>query len=124
MTAAIGYQYEIQADAVVVRPGGERSPLATEVFPVTRATLIRMTGRPAVGTGRASREAEPASGAREPAGFGGTPALQRFFQEAGVNFEGVPGSSMAYDGSAIIVTRGAAGGHRGEVHGGTGRRSG
>ena len=40
VTDTVGYQYEIQADAVVVRPGGEHTALATEVFPVTRSTVI------------------------------------------------------------------------------------
>jgi len=106
VTSAIGYQYEIQPDAVVMRPGGEHTALATEVFPVTRATLIRMTGRSGAGVERPSGEAGPASGGREEErSGGGTPALQRFFQRAGVNFEGVPGSSLAYDGSAVIVTQ-------------------
>jgi len=31
--------------------------------------------------------------------------MRAFLQQAGVNFEAVPGSSLAYDGSAIIVTQ-------------------
>ncbi|MCC5024660.1 MAG: STN domain-containing protein [Candidatus Synoicihabitans palmerolidicus] len=34
ITDSIGYQYEVQADAVVVRPGGETSTLDTEFFPL------------------------------------------------------------------------------------------
>ena len=44
ITDSIGYQYEVQADAVVMRPGGETSTLDTEFFPITRSTVIRMTG--------------------------------------------------------------------------------
>ncbi|HTJ78225.1 MAG TPA: secretin and TonB N-terminal domain-containing protein, partial [Rariglobus sp.] len=45
ITDATGYQYEIQADAIVVRPGGEGgNVLDTAFFPVTRSTVIRMTG--------------------------------------------------------------------------------
>jgi len=105
VTGAIGYQYEIQRDAVVVRPGGEQSVLATEVFPIARATLIRMTGRPAA-AGHAAGETGPPSRGRDGEGPGGGPAaLQRFFQQAGVNFDAVRGSGLAYDGSAVIVTQ-------------------
>jgi general secretion pathway protein D len=104
VTDAVGYQYELEADAVVVRPGGERSVLATEVFPVQRATVLRMTGggsRPG-SQGRRIPESEEGKEVSVPADL--THGLRQFFQRAGVNFEGVPGSSLAYDGSAIIVT--------------------
>ena len=32
-------------------------------------------------------------------------ALQKFFQDAGVNFEGVTGSSLAFDGEKLIITQ-------------------
>lgn len=35
ITESVGYQYEVQADAVVVRPGGEQSALDTAFFPVS-----------------------------------------------------------------------------------------
>ena len=35
---------DTQADAVVVRPGGETSTLETQFFPITRATVLRMSG--------------------------------------------------------------------------------
>lgn len=101
VTDAVGYQYEVESDAVVIRPGGERSVLTTEVFAVPRATVLRMTG--AGGPGR-----HPAGGAEEgrdaaqPADL--TNGLRQFLQRAGVGFDGVPGSTLAYDGSAIIVT--------------------
>lgn len=106
VTAAVGFQYEIEADAVVLRPGGERFPLTTEVFPVTRSTVIRMTGQGGAADARGSRppEAVPDGGEHRPAA-GEAQALRQFLQRAGVSFEGVPGSSMAFDGSAIIVTQ-------------------
>ncbi len=108
ITDSVGYQYEVQADAVVVRPGGETSTLDTAFFPVTRSTVIRMTG-PAVNT-------PPATGAHydpfgpasapSPSGAGGeVQALRSFLQQAGVNFDGTPGATLAYDGSAMIVTQ-------------------
>jgi general secretion pathway protein D len=106
VTDTAGYQYEIQADAVVVRPGGERTVLATEVFPVARSTVIRMTGLGSGATVRHPRSAETAVGGKDdgPA-IDEAPALRHFFQQAGVSFESVAGSSLAYDGSAIIVTQ-------------------
>ena len=57
VTEGVGYQYEVQADAVVVRPGGETSTLETQFFPITRATVLRMTGM----------SANPVAGALPPA---------------------------------------------------------
>lgn len=104
VTDAVGYQYEVESDAVVIRPGGERSVLATEVFPVSRATVLRMTGggaRPG-GPGHRLPEAEEAKDPVSPADL--THSLRQFLQRAGVSFDGIAGSSLAYDGSAIIVT--------------------
>ena len=105
VTDAVGFQYEIEADAVVLRPGGERFPLGTEVFPVSRATVIRMTGKEGgADRGNRSLEAAPDGNEHRPAPDEAQ-ALRQFLQRAGVNFEGVAGSSMAFDGSAIIVTQ-------------------
>ncbi|MCF3648598.1 type II secretory pathway, component PulD [Synoicihabitans lomoniglobus] len=111
ITDSIGYQYEVQADAIVVRPGGETSTLDTEFFPITRSTVIRMTG---IGGGLASGGAvvandpfspAPVSGPNAPGGGSEAAALQMFLQQAGVDFEGIAGASLAYDGSAMIVTQ-------------------
>ncbi len=105
VVAAARCRYEVQADAVVVRVDDGEADLETELFPVSRATVWRVTGggdgaaeQPA-GRGVAShdRSAKSASGAE--AG-----ALRTFLQQAGVDFAGTAGSSLAYDGSAIIVT--------------------
>lgn len=113
ITDATGYQYEVQADAIVLRPGGETTTLDTAFFPVTRSTVIRMTGvsSSASATPAAAADpfaAAPAAGATTGGGGGGSAdatALKAFLQQAGVNFEGTPGSSLAYDGAAIIVTQ-------------------
>jgi general secretion pathway protein D len=109
VTESVGYQYEVQSDAVIVRPGGETSTLETAFFPIARATVLRMSGISA--TGGASGKTDPfaSTGANgEPAIVGGEAGSMRgFLQQAGVNFEAVPGSSLAYDGSAIIVTQSA-----------------
>ncbi len=110
VTEAIGYQYEVQADAVVVRPGGETTTLETQFFPVTRATVLRMTGVAGGATAVAGRDpfasqeegASPSEGGPMPGGEAA--AMRAFLQQAGVSFT-VEGSSLAYDGSAIIVTQ-------------------
>jgi len=107
VTESVGYQYEVQADAVIVRPGGETSTLDTAFFPVTRATVLRMTG--IAGSSSSSSKSDPFSSggaAGESATSGGEAAsMKAFLQQAGVNFEAVAGASLAYDGSAIIVTQ-------------------
>ena len=111
ITDSIGYQYEVQADAVVVRPGGETSTLDTEFFPITRSTVIRMTG---IGGGLASGGStiahdpfSPAPVSSGPVAGGGSEAdaLRMFLQQAGVDFQSIAGASLAYDGSAMIVTQ-------------------
>jgi general secretion pathway protein D len=94
VTGAVGYQYEVQADAVVVRPGGDRTALDTQFFPVSRSTVLRMTGK---GGG--------AGAANSPAAENEGQAIRNFLQLAGVAFEGVPGSTLAFDGSQLIVTQ-------------------
>jgi general secretion pathway protein D len=113
---SVGYQYEVQGDAVVIRPGGERSLLDTAFFPVARSTVVRMTAF-AGEAGRAVRgESGPADvggsvdqGAPLGSGASGAGAesaqLRLFLQSAGVAFDSVPGASLAYDGSAMIVTQ-------------------
>lgn len=95
MTAAVGYEYEIQADAVVVRPAGDQAALAMGFFAVSRATVLRLLGS----GGRAA----PADAAGDPLAEGA--AIRAFLQLAGVNFDGTPGSTLAFDGSQLIVTQ-------------------
>ncbi|HEY0865685.1 MAG TPA: type II secretory pathway, component PulD [Lacunisphaera sp.] len=105
ITGAAGYQYEVQADAVVVRPGGEQATLETAFFPVSRSTVLRMTGRgsvPAGGTDPLTGLALPVP----PASVEGEgQAIRNFLQLAGVSFEGVTGSTLAFDGSQLIATQ-------------------
>lgn len=111
VTDSVGYQYEVQADAVVVRPGGEKSALDTQFFPVSRSTVLRMTGRGAEANAPAS--GDPAAGGAAkavavsaPVGVEGEgQAIRNFLQLAGVSFEGTPGSTLAFDGSQLIVTQ-------------------
>jgi general secretion pathway protein D len=83
----------------------------TAFFPVTRATASRITGLSGVST---SLGGEGDSRSRDPrlepktGSSNGTregQAIRTFLQQAGVNFDAVKDSSLAYDGSALIVTQ-------------------
>jgi general secretion pathway protein D len=109
VTQAVGYQYEVQADAVIVRPGGEQTTLDTQFFPVSRSTVLRMTGRGLeVSAGGAS---DPFAGGAKvgassmPNPEGEGQSIRNFLQLAGVSFESTPGSTLAFDGSQLIVTQ-------------------
>jgi general secretion pathway protein D len=111
VTDATGYQYEVQDDTVVVRPGGEGGGVTLEnaFFPVTRATVLRMTGMGAAAATPAA-SADPFAASTAPAAGGSSAggesaALQSFLEQAGVRFSTTPGSSLVYDGSAIIVNQ-------------------
>lgn len=97
ITDSVGYQYEVQADAVVVRPGGAQSSLDTRFFPVSRSTVLRMTGKAAT---QSTATAGPSASVESEG-----QAIRSFLQLAGVSFEGVPGSSLAFDGSQLIATQ-------------------
>lgn len=106
---SVGFQYEVQEDAVVLRPGGENRNLNTEVFPVSRSTVIRMTGV-SRGSPESAFDSDPFdsnTGTSSPVlGMANdTRTIQNFLQQAGVDFVNTEGSTMAYDGSAMIVTQ-------------------
>lgn len=106
VTESVGYQYEVQADAVVVRPGGETSALETAFFPVARATVLRMTGAGAPSAAVREDRFSSAGASNEPEAYvtAESAGIRAFLQQAGVAFDATPGSSLAYDGSALIVT--------------------
>lgn len=109
ITENVGYQYVVDADLVQIRPSGDNVNLATEQFPITKATLTRMTGLGASSASTPAASADPFAPAPA-AGGGGTSggeadAIRRFFQAAGIPFDNVPGSALAYDGTGIIVTQ-------------------
>ncbi|MFW6354442.1 MAG: hypothetical protein ACOC3I_08670 [Verrucomicrobiota bacterium] len=113
VTESVGYEYDVQSDAVVVRQGqGAGSRLETEFFPISRSTIIRLTG---VGAGReggaragptdpfaavsTASEGRPESGEEE--------ALKHFLQRAGVPFETIEGANLALADGQLIVTQSA-----------------
>jgi general secretion pathway protein D len=106
VTGSIGYQYEIQSDAVVVRPGGEHSALETSFFPIARSTVLRMTGKsPTPGAhGIADPLAGGVAASSAAASTNDGQAIRSFLQLAGVDFDSAPGATLAFDGSQLIVT--------------------
>jgi general secretion pathway protein D len=111
ITDSTGYQYEVQADTIVVRPGGDTSMLESAFFSVTKATVIRMTGIGAAGATPAAAADPFATPAASVASAGSSGAggessgIQNFLEQAGVKFSSTPGSSLVYDGSAILVNQ-------------------
>lgn len=108
----VNYQWDIRNQAVVVTRGSDTLAMETEFFPISRGVVIRLAGfeeRGGGGGGAPDPFAAPTGG-----GAGGGPsasdtesALRSFFQRAGVDFEGTPGSSLAFDGTQLIVTQSA-----------------
>lgn len=98
VTETCGYQYEVEQDAVIIRPPGSRPALGTEFFAVSRATVLRMTGKIVVKDGTGEQTASAGSDAD-------TLAIRGFLERAGVSFDTVTGSALAFDGSQLIVTQ-------------------
>ncbi len=105
ITGSVGYQYQVEADTVVVRPGGEQAALETRFFPVARSAVLRMTGRGSASdlTHGSESAAGGNIGPAKTEGEGRT--IRNFLQLAGVSFDGAPGSTLAFDGSQLIVTQ-------------------
>ena len=111
VTQQVNYSYDVGEDAVTVAPSGDVPggiASITEFFPISRATIIRLTGISDEG-GLSSGPVDPfaapvASGGGSSSSDEKSEALKAFFQRAGVNFE-VPGASLAFDGEQIIVTQ-------------------
>lgn len=111
VTQQVNFTYDVGDDVVTIQPsdsiGGTASTI-TEFFPITRATVIRLTGFRDVSSSSSAISdpfADMGSSSSGPSQDEETEALQKFFQNAGVNFEGVTGSSLAFDGEQLIVTQ-------------------
>jgi general secretion pathway protein D len=93
------FHFDVTRDAVIFYPRDSSVDMVeTDFFPLPRAALIRMTGMRGINhRGRGISDSDETTG-------DGERALLEFFQRAGVNFSDVPGCSMAFDGSQIIVT--------------------
>ena len=105
ITESVGYEYDIQADAVVVRRGsGDGTRLETEFFPLSRSTMIRLTG-----FGKSIRPSMSEDPFAPPSGSEPDPgeewALRQFLQRAGIPFDSVPGANLALADGQLIVTQ-------------------
>ncbi len=104
----VGYQWDVKNDAVIVTKGSGDLTMETEFFPISRGVVIRLTGfeEGGSGGGGAADPFAPAAAAPSGPSSGDTEAaLKSFFQRAGIDFEGTPGSSLAFDGTQLIVTQ-------------------
>jgi general secretion pathway protein D len=113
-TEAVGYEYDVQTDAVVVRLGhGGGSRLETEFFPITRSTIIRLTGVGATRPGTGPAASDPfapiplTSPSRAGAANDEETALRNFLQRAGVPFDPIEGANLALADGQLIVTQSA-----------------
>lgn len=110
VTQQVNFSYDVAEDAVTVAPSdsiGGTAATATEFFPISRATIIRLTGVSDGGGGGSAGPVDPfAAPVAAPTGGGDDTAesLKGFFQRAGVNFD-LPGASLAFDGEQLIVTQ-------------------
>lgn len=111
VTQQVNFAYDVGADAVTIQPSGNVDGISTtitEFFPISRATVIRLTGF-RDGGGSSSGPVDPfaapsSGGSSGPSANDEVEALQSFFQSAGVNFE-LPGASLAFDGEQLIITQ-------------------
>ncbi|MGJ3243157.1 MAG: type II secretory pathway, component PulD [Opitutales bacterium] len=113
VTQQVNFQFTVAQDAIIVSRGSEQqnSSLVTEFFPISRATVIRLTGfRSGGGGGGQAGPVDPfAAPAQTPSSDGPSlseeeDALKSFFERAGVDFS-ITGSSLAFDGTQLIVTQ-------------------
>lgn len=101
-----GFQVDIGEDAVALRPAAAAPALSTEIFALPRATLMRW-----LGDGETERDPDPAKLAeakKSPGERDVTTAVRAFLQQAGIDFSHTPGSGLAYDGAALIITHSSA----------------
>ncbi|MDP0498015.1 MAG: type II secretory pathway, component PulD [Verrucomicrobiota bacterium JB024] len=110
VTGSVDYTWDVQNDAVVVRPGDEGNYLETEFFPISRGVVIRLTGVGGDSGGGSKAAADPFAPATTGGGSTSSSsdteaALLQFFTKAGVPFESTSGSSLAFDGTQLIVTQ-------------------
>ena len=111
VTQQVNFAYDVGGDAVTIQPSdsvGGSSTTVTEFFPISRATVIRLTGF-RDGGGSSSGPVDPfaapsGGGSSSPSQSEEVEALQTFFQSAGVNFD-TAGAILAFDGEQLIVTQ-------------------
>lgn len=103
LVKSVNFSYEIEDNVVIIRdPHFSSEELYTEFFPITRASIIKMTGNNG-DCGMLCEEEGVSSQLREEI------ALRSFFERAGVPFSveygGPLGASVAFDGTQLIITQ-------------------
>jgi len=107
---SVGYEYDVQLDAVVVRQGqGTGTRLETEFFPISRSTIIRLTGVDS-SIDSTTRIQDPFALGKETDGISDEghseeSELRHFLQRAGVPFEAIEGANLALADGQLIVTQ-------------------
>ncbi len=107
---SVGFEYDVQNDAVVVRPGsGGGNRLETDFFPLSRSTMIRLTGIGLEETFLNNGSGDPFAPALPSAGDPTLPtaeeeALKSFLQRAGIPFDQIPNAALALADGQLIVT--------------------
>jgi len=95
---SVGYEYDLDCDAVIIRKAMvENTCLETSFFPLSRSTIIRLTGMNCGAEDNPYRQ--NGSVKQEEA------AIRAFLQRAGVSFDSVPGASLALADGQLIVTQ-------------------
>lgn len=94
---SVGYEIDMEDNAVIFTAAEKnKKRLATKIFPISRAAVIRLTNlretadRPASQREQILREES---------------LLKNFFERSGINFQRTESSSLAFDGSNLIVTQ-------------------
>ena len=109
VTQQVGYSFEVTEDAIVVKPsmGDNQEFLETDFFPISQAAVVRITGGSGGGSSSDSAVdpfADPSDSVSSDSGSGDESAIKSFFERAGVSFS-IPGSTLAYEGTELIITQ-------------------
>ena len=109
VTSQVGYAHRVKEEYVIVQPSdavGGNSNTVTEFFDISSATVTRLTGLSDIAGASVNDDpfGDSSGSSSSPSQSDKKDLLQKFFQNAGVNFE-VPGASLAFDGVQLIVTQ-------------------
>jgi general secretion pathway protein D len=111
VTQQVNFQFDLVEEAILVQPADGpdgTANLLTEFFPVSRATVIRISGgRETASASLFSDNPFEAAVTNAPSSLVGAEeeAIKGFFQRAGVEFAGIRGASLAFDGTQLIATQ-------------------
>lgn len=94
---SVGYEIDIEDNAVIFTAAEQnKKRLATKVFPISRAAVIRLTNL---------RETTDQPVSQREQILREESLLKNFFERSGINFQRTENSSLAFDGSNLIVTQ-------------------